>query len=81
MYQMNELMKKTLVIDELGFKEEEMDAIDNYFLFTLTFEDWDSIEFVDEDEEECEHYFKLPTGRMVFFPAELLYKEVLAQID
>ncbi|MFP3666542.1 hypothetical protein SB717_15470 [Priestia sp. SIMBA_032] len=79
---MNELMKKTLVIEELGFKEEEMDAIDNYFLlFTLTFEDWNSIEFVDENEEESEHYFKLPTGRMVFFPAELLYKEVLAQID
>jgi hypothetical protein len=78
---MNELMAETIVIQELGFKKEEMDAIENHFFCNLDLDDWESIEFMDENEEEDENFFRLPTGRMVYFPDELLRKNLLAQID
>lgn len=72
-------MKETF--EELGFKKEEMDAIENHFFCTLDLDDWESIQFIDENEEEDENFFRLPTGRMVYFPDELLRKDLLAQID
>lgn len=78
---MYEFMKETFVIKELGFKEGEMEAIENHFSCTLNLDDWESIEIIEEEEEESENFFKLPTGRMVYFPDDLLHKEILAQID
>lgn len=72
-------------LKELGFDDEEMEAIWGYFTCRLDQEDWESISFVDEvddDEvEESENYYKLPTGRIVYFPDELIHKDKLAQID
>ncbi|MBA9088642.1 hypothetical protein FHR92_005160 [Fontibacillus solani] len=72
---------RMVVIEELGFKEEEIDAIMSRFLCSLDQDDWESIKFVDDNEEEGENFFKLPTGRMVYFPEELLYKDLLSQMD
>lgn len=77
---MNEFIKETIVIDELGFKKEELEVIENFFFCNLDLDDWESIKFIDYDEED-ENHFKLPTGRMVYFPDELLRKDLLAQID
>lgn len=70
-----------IILEELGFKSEEIEAIEKHFLCNLDLADWESMEFVDNDEEEDENFFKLPSGRMVYFPDKLLYKESLAQID
>lgn len=78
---MNEWLK-TFVIEELGFTEEEMDAIRRHLGCSLSQEDWESIDYLDADEhEESFHYFKLPTGKMVFLPDDLLYKKTLAEMD
>lgn len=68
------------VIKELGFEEEEIEAIWGHFECRLSQEDWESISFVEEEEED-DNYFKLPTGRMVYFPDKLIHKDRLAQID
>jgi hypothetical protein len=70
-----------IILEQLGFKQEEIEAIENHFLCNLDLDDWESMEFIDDDEEEDENYFKLPTGRMIYFPDKLLHKELLAQID
>lgn len=69
------------ISEEFGFEEEEIDAIMRHFIYSLNLDDWASIEFVDETEEWDENYLKLPTGRMVYFPHELIHKEALAQMD
>jgi len=74
-------MLERIVIEEFGFTEEEITAIENNFLCSLNYDDWESIQFIDEDCDEDENHFKLPTGRMVYFPDELLRKDVMAQID
>lgn len=74
------MTKEMIVIGELGFKEEEMEAVENHFLYSLDIDDWETLEFIDEGEED-ENHFKLPTGRMVYFPDELLHKELLSQMD
>lgn len=65
----------------LGFEESEIDAIINHFFCNLDMNDWESIEFIDEDEEEDDNFFKLPTGRMVYFPDELVRKDIISQLD
>jgi hypothetical protein len=67
----------------LGFKEEEIETIQGHFSCSLNLEDWESISF-EEDDEEVEgfdNFLKLPTGRVVYFPDELMRKDLLAQID
>jgi hypothetical protein len=69
-------------IEYKGFTAEEINAIEEHFLCRLDLNDWESIEFVnDGEEEEYDNLFKLPTGRMVYFPDELIRKEELAQMD
>ncbi len=83
-------MLEVIIKEELGFTEDEMDAIYDHFTCTLDFEDWETIQFIEEDDEDLEdiedlnehdNFLKLPTGRIVYFPDELMRKEVLAQID
>lgn len=80
-------MLEFLIIEELGFKKEEVDAIKTHFLCRLDQEDWESIELVKDELEDAEgiedseNYLKLPTGRIAYFPDDLLHKEILAQID
>ena len=74
-------MEKEINIVELGFSKIEIEAIEEHFLITLSMYDWESIAILDEEEEEDDNHFMLPTGRMVYFPNELLRKELLSQID
>lgn len=76
------------IIENLGFKKEEMDAIKLHFFCNLIQDDWASIELVDnvdldEDEEieDFDNLLKLPTGRIACFTDELLHKDTLAQMD
>lgn len=70
-----------IYIKELGFEEVEVEAIWLRFTCHLSQNDWESITFVKEDVDEDYNYFKLPTGRMVYFPDDLIHKDRLAQID
>lgn len=70
---------------ELGFQEEEIEAIWLHFICNLSQEDWESItivkEAIEEAIEEDGNYLKLPTGRVVYLPDKLIRKEQLAQFD
>ncbi|MGN7760442.1 hypothetical protein [Paenibacillus sp. 22594] len=74
-------MEDFLITAEFGFTDEEIEAIEKEFSFSLSYEDWESIAILDEIEEEGEQTLLLATGKMVYFPDDLLRKETLAQID
>lgn len=80
-------MLELSIIEDFGFKKEEIEQIKGEFTFTLNYDDWGSIVLIeeidlDEDEiEDSENHLKLSTGRVAFFPDDLLRKELLAQID
>lgn len=75
------------IMEDFGFTVEEIEEIGGKFTFTLNYDDWGSIVLIegidlDEDEiEDSENHLKLSTGRVAFFPDDLLHKELLAQID
>ena len=75
------------IMEDFGFTVEEIEEIGGEFTFTLNYGDWGSIvlkEVIDlneEEIEESENHLKLSTGRLAFFPEDLLRKELLAQID
>lgn len=71
-----------VIVEDFGFTLEEVEAIKNHFSFSLDYDDWESIIIEEDDQvEEGYNYFRLPTGRIVYFPDELLHKDILAQID
>lgn len=80
-------MLELSIIEDFGFKKEEIEQIEREFTFTLNYDDWGSIVLIeeidlDEDEiEDSENHLKLFSGRVAFFPIDLLHKELLAQID
>lgn len=80
-------MLEFLIIEEFGFKKEEVDVIESHFTFSIDYYDWDSIviynskDLEGDDVEDCENFLKLPTGRVAYFPDDLLRKEFNAQID
>lgn len=74
------------IIEEFGVSEEEFESISSYFLCSLNYKDWESIQFFEESEledpeEDEDSLLKLPTGRWAEFNADLLRKEMLAQMD
>lgn len=75
------------IIEDFGFEKEEVKIIDSHFTFTLEYYDWELIELLEEgqlegeDIEDSENHLKLPTGRIAYFPDDLLRKELHEQID
>lgn len=65
----------------MGFTPEEVEAINLHFIYRLDEEDWNSIEIVEETDDDDFYHLELPSGRKVYFAEELLRKEELAQID
>ncbi|MDM5315109.1 hypothetical protein QUF49_03820 [Fictibacillus sp. b24] len=47
-------MLEVIIKEELGFTEVEIDSIYDHFTLSLDFEDWESIQFIDEDDEDLE---------------------------
>ncbi len=74
-------MWESILFKELGFEDEEVDAIVNRFDFRLDPNDWESIQVVDYELEDDDNHLNLPTNRLVYFPDELIRKNRLAQID
>ncbi|MDM5250027.1 hypothetical protein [Lysinibacillus sp. G4S2] len=80
-------MLEFLIKEDFGFKEEEIEGIGKHFILSLDYDDWGSIELIEvidldeKDIEDSENHLKLSTGRMAYFPDDLLEKELKAQID
>ncbi|MDQ0158977.1 hypothetical protein [Alkalibacillus salilacus] len=68
-------------IVELGFTKEEISFIESLFISKLELEDWESMEFLEDEEPDNEQIVILPTGRIIYFPDGLMRKELWAQID
>ncbi len=77
------MLELELEIREMGFREDEIQAIENHFLCTLDYNDWETICFIKEEDydEDAEDMLKLPTGRIAYFSDELVKKELMSQID
>lgn len=79
---------ESFAIEELGFTEAEFETINNHFTLSLSYLDWDSFS-IHEAEEEIEEdgstyediFLKLPTGRLVEFPRELVRLNKMDQMD
>ena len=72
-------------IQALGFTPEDINAIRKHFLCRISMADWETMRLMDdvdeEDIESQENSLELPSGRVVVFGDDLLYHELLTQMD